>query len=79
MNKKCHLVNCIKALSGFFKYIQITVVFDDSLLGTGSLLKLFCDEHRNKAPLSSLVTVYVEVTFIRPVHFSVLLFVAFDV
>lgn len=40
-----------------FLYIQITEIFEESLPGPGSGVKSFCDEHRKKAPLSSLVTV----------------------
>lgn len=32
-------------------------IFEESLFGPGSGVKLFCEEHQKKAPLSSLVTV----------------------
>lgn len=41
-------------------------------------MKLFCDEHRNTAPLSSLVTVYVVLTWMHFVQISVLFVVVLD-
>lgn len=58
--------------------IQITVIFDESLYGPCPCMMLFCDEHRNTAPWSSLVTVYVTSTWMNSVQFSVLTDVALD-
>lgn len=46
-------------------------MFYECLLGSGSLVKLFCDEHRNITPVSSHATGNINVTFTYSVQFSV--------